>query len=136
MTNIAYAIVLDSYNNIFIAGHEDLVSGSSILVIKYSQLTSIDNENNIVCGSYYLTNFPNPFNPETNILYEIPESGVIKIVVYDNSGREIEVLKNLYESKGSYKIIFNGKNYSSGIYFYTLIFNGKIVKTNKMILIK
>jgi hypothetical protein len=80
-------------------------------------------------------NFPNPFNPVTRISYEIPTDVIVSLKIYDISGREIKQLLNEKQNAGYYSVIFNGENFSSGIYLYRLIAGNNIV-TKKMILIK
>jgi hypothetical protein len=80
-------------------------------------------------------NLPNPFNPVTKIKFEVPESGLTKLTVYDISGKEIRSLMNEFKAAGRYDVIFDGSGLSSGVYFYKLQFNG-LSLTNRMILIK
>jgi len=80
-------------------------------------------------------NYPNPFNPSTNIKFDIPKSSFVKIIVYDLTGRETEVLVNQQMQPGSYSAEFNGTSLSSGIYFYK-ISAGEFTETKKMSLIK
>ena len=136
MTNIAYGIGLDQYNNVYIAGFRDSSFFSAIVCIKYSQLTKIETINNLSLGSYSLTNYPNPFNPYTNIRYVIPEGGIITIRIYDISGKELESLESDFKNKGIYDLKFSGAKYSSGVYFYSLSINNRLMLTNKMLLIK
>ncbi|MEZ4821934.1 MAG: T9SS type A sorting domain-containing protein [Ignavibacteria bacterium] len=136
MTNIAYGIGLDRYDNVYIAGFRDSSFFSAIVCIKYSQLTGVETFINQITNNYSLTNYPNPFNPVTNIKYTVPESGKIKIIVYDVKGKEIEILVNDYKTKGIYESKFFGNRFTSGVYFYSLSINNKIMQTNKMLLIK
>jgi len=86
---------------------------------------------------FSLSNFPNPFNPVTSIYYKIPESGDVRLSVFDGAGREVSVLVNEYKNDGKYIVDFNGSSLSSGIYFCRLSSsNGKYVKINKIILLK
>ncbi|HSP88659.1 MAG TPA: T9SS type A sorting domain-containing protein, partial [Ignavibacteriaceae bacterium] len=80
-------------------------------------------------------NFPNPFNPTTNIEFHIPGSGFVSLKVYDVLGREIATLVNEEKPAGSYEVEFNATSLSSGIYFYELK-AGNFIQTRKMILIK
>jgi photosystem II stability/assembly factor-like uncharacterized protein len=80
-------------------------------------------------------NYPNPFNPSTNIEFSVPKSSVIKIVVYDISGRALETLVNESLSAGSYKINWNASGYASGIYFYKISADN-FSQSHKMILVK
>jgi len=63
---------------------------------------------------------PNPFNPTTQIYYQLPDAGQIRLSVFDVSGREAAVLQSGYHQAGSYNIIFEAGNLSSGVYFITL----------------
>ncbi|MGH2575341.1 MAG: YCF48-related protein, partial [Ignavibacteria bacterium] len=66
-------------------------------------------------------NYPNPFNGSSKIKFEISKLGDAKIVVYDVLGREIETLVKSLLQPGTYEIIFEAKDLSSGIYFYRLV---------------
>ena len=80
-------------------------------------------------------NYPNPFNPLTTIRFAIPQTGQVKLVVYDLLGREVIVLVDEVLTPGFYTARFNGSSLSSGVYFYRLIASGYI-ETKKMQLIK
>lgn len=80
-------------------------------------------------------NFPNPFNPETNIKFNIPVSGNVSLKVFDISGKEVSTLINEVKPAGYYEVTFNGSNLSSGVYFYRLESNSFNV-TRKMLLVK
>ena len=80
-------------------------------------------------------NYPNPFNPTTNISYQIAEPSMIILKIYDILGNEVFTYSNEFKKAGSYSVIFNAENLSSGIYIYKLVTN-KFVSTKKMILMK
>lgn len=80
-------------------------------------------------------NYPNPFNPATRISYQIPVSGLVKLIVFDFLGREVETLVNEYKQAGFYDIEFNASELSSGTYFYRIQSN-EFVSTKKMLYIK
>lgn len=87
-----------------------------------------------------ISNYPNPFNPSTTINYNLPDDGNVTIKIYDILGRELQTLVNNAMTKGSYYVIWNGKDKSgrdaaSGIYFYSIEFNN-IVLNKKMLLIR
>jgi len=81
-----------------------------------------------------LQNYPNPFNPVTNIIYEVPNYGNVKITVYDAIGREIKTLVNEMKNSGTYKVQFNGSNLTSGVYFYKLQMNGNSIVKQMLLL--
>lgn len=100
-------------------------------------ITGISGNNYNVPDNYTLfQNYPNPFNPNTKIEFKIREKGFVTIKVYNNLGKEISTLVNNNYSAGTYDLTFNGGNYSSGLYFYSLFVNGMKIDTKKMILIK
>ncbi len=80
-------------------------------------------------------NYPNPFNPSTTITYAIPSEGSVKLTVYNLLGETVAVLVNKEQKAGSYKILFNGFNYASGVYFYNIRHQNKSI-TKKMLLMK
>jgi hypothetical protein len=80
-------------------------------------------------------NYPNPFNPVTNLEFGISKLGFVSLKVYNVLGIEVVTLVNDELSRGTYKIVFDGSNYSSGIYFYELVTEG-YKETKRMILLK
>jgi len=81
-------------------------------------------------------NYPNPFNPATKIKYTIPEPGNVRLIIFDLLGKEVALLEDRYiSSAGSYDIIFNGSNLSSGLYLYRLEYNNTAI-TKKMLILK
>ncbi len=67
-----------------------------------------------------LQNFPNPFNPETNIGYQLASNSFVTLKVYDILGREVATLVNQRQNAGDHSIMFNTSKYSSGVYFYRI----------------
>jgi sugar lactone lactonase YvrE len=87
-------------------------------------------------GSFILhQNFPNPFNPLTNIVYSIPKECNVSLIVYDLLGREITRLIQGTKLRGEYSITWNAANVPSGIYYYRLV-AGTFVQTKKMVVMK
>ncbi len=80
-------------------------------------------------------NYPNPFNPSTKISYTIPNYGLVMLKVYNVLGKEISTLVNKKMLAGKHEIAFDASDLSSGVYFYTLIFENSTT-TNKMVLLK
>jgi hypothetical protein len=89
-------------------------------------------------------NYPNPFNPTTTISYSVPAepSGKlfnVKLSVFDILGREVASLVNENKASGSYTVIFDGSNLTSGVYFYKIKAGNGIsnfVQVKKMLLLK
>jgi hypothetical protein len=85
---------------------------------------------------YYLgQNYPNPFNPTTTIEFSIPERSHVSLKVYDVLGTEVATLVDGWMESTNHKVIFNGSNLASGIYYYTLS-TGNFTSTKKLILLK
>jgi len=91
-------------------------------------------------------NYPNPFNPRTTIKYYLPEVGAqpsqVKIVIYDLMGKEVRALVDKKEYSGEHAVTWdgldnNGKELSSGVYFYRLFWWGReFTKAKRMVLIR
>jgi len=95
-----------------------------------------DNHSEIFPASFELQqNYPNPFNPGTVIEYEISNTTLVSIKVYDVIGREIAVLVNESKQPGVYQVSFDGENLASGVYFYKMI-AGDFSSVKKMNLLK
>jgi len=83
-----------------------------------------------------LGNYPNPFNPQTQIEFTVPSDGMTVVKVYNVIGQEVATLFSGMAKAGEYyRFSFGGNQYASGIYYYTLESNGqRMVK--KMLLMK
>jgi len=85
-------------------------------------------------------NYPNPYNPVTQITYQLPQPGVVSLKIYNVQGQLVRTLVNEYKPAGAHSISWNGRSdlgmeVSSGIYFYR-IQAGKFTETKRMVLIK
>jgi hypothetical protein len=69
-------------------------------------------------------NFPNPFNPTTQIQFSIPTSGVVSLKVFDIAGQEISTLVNETLQAGSHSRTLDASKFASGVYLYQLTVNG------------
>jgi hypothetical protein len=80
-------------------------------------------------------NYPNPFNPNSIIRFQINDSRLVTLKIYDVIGKEVSTPVNEKLSPGKYEVTFDGSNLPSGLYYYT-IRAGDFTETKKMILIK
>ena len=85
-------------------------------------------------------NFPNPFNPITNIEISLSSSENIKLIIFDINGKEIKKLADGFYKSGSYNFSWNSKDangfeVSSGVYIYQLITDNNVF-SKKMLLLK
>jgi hypothetical protein len=65
-------------------------------------------------------NYPNPFNPVTSIKYSVPQSGRVKLAVYNLIGEQVAVLVNEIKEPGKYEVRFDASALSSGVYIYRM----------------
>ncbi len=79
--------------------------------------------------------YPNPFNPETKIRYQLAKPGNISLIVYDLLGNEIQTLVKGEKPAGTYEVNFNGSELSSGVYVYRLS-TGNYTAVKKLVLLK
>jgi hypothetical protein len=101
----------------------------------YSEIVKVDNTGHIPRDYRLYQNFPNPFNPATVIKYSIPVNGNVKLSIFNSVGEKIITLVNEVKEAGNYKVSFDARNLSTGVYFYTLE-AGKFISSKKMILLK
>ncbi len=80
-------------------------------------------------------NYPNPFNPSTNIKVSLTRNGLVSLTVYNVLGQVVRVLENGYKPAGEYLYNVNMDGFASGVYFYTLK-QGTNSITKKMLLLK
>lgn len=101
-----------------------------------SQTIAAENlENEGIPQEYKVSNYPNPFNPTTNITYQIKERGFVTLKVYDMLGKLVSDLVSETKEPGQYTVNFNAGNLPSGIYIYSLMVND-FVQNKRMILVK
>lgn len=139
----AVMVRADNSGNVYVTGTSTGLSGVDFLTVKYSQPIGITPISTEVPEGFSLgQNYPNPFNPMTNIKLQMPNSGFVKLVVFDISGKEAAVLVNEELSAGTYNVDFDASHLSSGTYFYRLVVGdntnkgGSFTDVKKMILVK
>ena len=105
------------------------------------QLTAITGSNDLpILTTELHGNYPNPFNPETKIVYSVKEAGNVTLEVYNIRGQLVKTLVNDVKDTGEFTATWTGtdnsnKSVSSGIYFYKMK-SGNYAATKKMILMK
>ncbi len=123
---------IDNTGNVYLVSERQ----SGVMITKYGIPIGIQNINSEIPGKFSLSqNYPNPFNPATNIKLQIPESGLVRLVVFDVTGREVAELVNETLNAGEYKVDFNASGLTSGVYFYRLQ-TKSFTEVKKMTLIK
>lgn len=113
---------------------------ASVILNKIDQVTSLESKKKDLTEKEFRLggNYPNPFNPSTNIQYFIPESGMVNITLVDALGREV-VSKTIDAQSGENNYTFDASGLSSGVYFYRVEYdNARSIKNlvGKMMYIK
>ena len=86
-------------------------------------------------------NFPNPFNPETHIHFELGGEEMVKLMIYDALGRQVRTLVDGQSYRSGFHAVNwdgrdnNGQSVPSGVYIYR-IKAGRFIADNKMLLVK
>jgi hypothetical protein len=102
----------------------------------HDEISSIKIEDNSSPGNPWLNqNFPNPFNPETKITFQIPRESLVVLKIYNVLGVCVHTLLNEFKPAGYHSVEFKPEEFSSGIYFYSLTTEDN-TQTRKMIYIK
>ena len=116
----------------------DPTSNATIYTMEISQSSD---EEITSCSSFLLKNYPNPFNPETNISFQLEKESEIELNIYNIKGQKVKTItKDVFE-KGFHELIWNGndssgKEVSSGVYLYKLNVNDKSKAVKKCLLLK
>ncbi|WP_290660298.1 YCF48-related protein [Ignavibacterium sp.] len=81
-------------------------------------------------------NFPNPFNPVTNISIKVPIQSEVKIILYDITGQEIKTITNQKYEAGFHSVVINADDLSSGVYLYRMTTQSGYTAIKKLTIIK
>lgn len=81
-----------------------------------------------------LDNYPNPFNPTTQIYFTLPEASEVRLTIFNIVGQKVETLLDTYKEAGSHSVSWDGSKYASGIYFYQLKAGGYSESRRMMVL--
>lgn len=116
------------------------MGGNLVNFIPFAQLSTYDNESSIPAEFQLRQNFPNPFNPNTTIFYDVSRESNVKISVFDLLGRNIVTLVDGIEPQGSKSINWDGRDFAgnsvnAGVYIYQIEAEG-FIQTKKMVLLK
>jgi hypothetical protein len=103
----------------------------------FQSVLAVNNISSEIPDQFTLSqNYPNPFNPTTHLEFGISKLGFVTLKVYDLNGKEAASLVNEIKPSGIYKVKFDGSNLSSGVYFYSLRLEGRLIDTKRMMLLK
>jgi len=127
--------------NIYLAVNYYIKNGGAngtagdVVWVDHFKLTGKGN-GGVTPGAYKLyQNFPNPFNPATDISFDVPAESRVTINIYNTLGQQVTQLVNSNYKPGSYSVNFDASNFASGVYFYRIT-AGEFTDEKKMVLVK
>lgn len=108
------------------------LSGTGLIANQYGEenddafltMPKILVQDNKAEAGFELAGYPNPFNGDATLTYNIPEAGTVKIKVYDATGRMVSELLNETQQGGKYSVKYSPENLPQGIYTFKLEFTG------------
>lgn len=136
----AFGVAADAAGNVYVTGESANKTNIDFGTVKYS-LGAAPSKSMItvptpeIAINFQLKNFPNPFNGNTTIEYQLPKEGKVRLTVFDLSGHEIATLVNEYKTAGVHKVNFGVNKLSAGTYFYKIQFE-EMIQTRKLVIIK
>lgn len=138
LTNLPFDFEYPTSAASYTASSEGLPLGA---LTWFDGVSGVEDGSEVIPSSFALyANYPNPFNPTTNISYTIPEQGQVRLTIYNMLGQVVTTLVNEVQNSGTYELTWNGKseagiNVSTGVYIYQLS-TSNFIATRKMMLLK
>jgi hypothetical protein len=116
--------------------HFQINTVSEIIDFVQLQQTSIEDKNVSQTKEFeLLSNYPNPFNPSTEIQFSLARTNLVTLSIFDIQGKLVQTVLNEVKSAGLHTLSWTAENFPSGMYFYQIRVNG-LSETKKMTLIK
>ncbi len=138
LQNNSYGLKFDAGTNIMLGENQfenntvaDSSFASGVTFLSYTGIEQGTVPNEFTLSPAY----PNPFNPRTTFHYGLPESGILRINIYDLQGCVINTLYNGYLDAGQYSMSWDAVGIPSGVYFLRMTAGNKS-KTQKLLLLK
>lgn len=138
---VSYDESLTMYHRVVASdGELESESATSSVVLVRGTLTNIDGASDLPTEFALKGNYPNPFNPTTNIRFDLPEAADVRVEVYDILGRRVMVLtNNTFQAGANHNIRVDASALASGTYLYRIVAemaSRTRVDTGKMVLVK
>ena len=130
--NIPINVIINQFNAI--------AQATARFTADFNPPVANDDQVIVPVGTQLLGNYPNPFNPETTIRYNLQSADQVKLAIYNTKGQLVKTLINDNKAAGTHSVVWNGLDengsaVSSGLYYYKM-YAGKYSSTKKMILMK
>ncbi len=134
----------NDYGSFIMSNGTNVGADISYMILDFNlgamKLSENDVESQHLGTSLNLSNYPNPFNPQTTISFDLPVPGKADLQIYNVKGQLVKTYAREFSERGRQTFIWDGKSEfgaesSSGIYFYR-VSSGKLSQTGKMMLIK
>ena len=131
--DLEFSLTEDIDNN----GTYELIAreGNLLEIFLVEVMISMDDQASTLPEYISFANYPNPFNSSTTIEYGLPEAAHVNIEIYDLLGRKVETLMNEEQEAGTYQIVWDAGDRSSGVYFYRIT-SGGFTEAKRMVLLK
>jgi len=111
--------------------------GKTVLsALKVQRLASAIEHGGIVPVNPGIRIYPNPFNPTANIRYQLNDSAVVQLDIYDMLGAKVRTLFSGRQVAGQHQVRLSGTELSAGVYFCSLVADGRVVDVQKAVYIK
>ena len=140
---VSNVLVSKGYNPTFIINHEGHSWGNwrahldnaLTIFFPYSGTTSVG-EPIINKEAFEISNYPNPFNPNTTIVYNLPKKTEVSLKIFNSLGQLVKAISKGNQDPGIYTINFDGTGLSNGLYFAAIYSKDTQQKMTKLILMK
>ncbi|HPN35469.1 MAG TPA: FG-GAP-like repeat-containing protein [bacterium] len=137
---LAKKTVVDSLIILWPSGAKDVYTGVAVnQLLKLTEgagSTAVKRQSSTAPENFTLCqNYPNPFNPTTDIVYEVPAAGRVRLQVYSVNGQWVTTLVDKVQPGGRYSACFDAGQLAGGVYFYRLITDQSVLQ-KKMVLVK
>lgn len=117
------------------------IYGDQVDLGAYEWQGQVDIEDLLAVPVFSMRNYPNPFNPTTTISFEIPHDAYVNLEIYNIRGQMVKHLLNTHKAMGKHSVVWDGKDdqgrdCSSGVYYFQLSSSDGIRHTQKMLMMK
>ena len=112
------------------------IAPAHVALLQDNTSTAVEQTGDVVPGRFGLrANYPNPFNPQTTLLFDLTQAGHTTLTIFDLLGREVAMLVDAPMTPGRYEAAWDAGRLPSGVYLSRLVTNGQ-VSTRRLVLLK